>query len=311
MPRNGSAAPRSVSRTVRPWSLRWRCFCWWPQSCSSSGWSRIITVHHSPRTGKDGPAGGTGLTCGGCQRAAPAGHREARGIRAASRAAAVFPAAAGIPGAAARRAAGDMVSDDDRARIADAIQAAEARTSGEIFCVLAQRSSYYTLVPVAWAAALALLVPLPLIYLTSWPASVIYVLQLMAFVAATIVLSRPSLRYRIVPKRARHNRAHSTAMRQFWAQRLHKTQYRTGVLIFVSLAEHYAEIIADAGINEKVTPEVWNSAVEALTSAIRQGRIADGFLAAIAQCGAVLAEHFPIGAGGVNPDELPDRLVEI
>ena len=204
-----------------------------------------------------------------------------------------------------------MVSDDDRARIADAIQAAEARTSGEIFCVLAQRSSYYTLVPVAWAAALALLVPLLLIYLTSWPASVIYVLQLMAFVAATIVLSRPSLRYRIVPKRARHDRAHSTAMRQFWAQRLHKTQYRTGVLIFVSLAEHYAEIIADAGINEKVTPEVWNNAVVALTSAIREGRIGDGFVAAIAQCGAVLAEHFPIGAGGVNPDELPDRLVEI
>src|SRR5262245_16837099 len=179
MPRNGSGAPRSVSRRVVPWSLRWRCFCWWPQSCSSSGWSRIITVHHSPRTGNDGAAGATGPTCGGCQRAAPAGHREARGIRAASRAAAVFPAAAGIPGAAAHRAAGDMVSDDDRACIADAIQAAEARTSGEIFCVLAQRSSYYTLVPVAWAAALALLAPMPLLYRPPWPARGVYALQLL------------------------------------------------------------------------------------------------------------------------------------
>jgi putative membrane protein len=204
-----------------------------------------------------------------------------------------------------------MISDAERAQVAEAIRIAEARTTGEIFCVVAQQSSTYGLVPVAWAAALALVVPLPLIYLTSWPASVIYALQLIGFVVAAVGLSRPRLRYRIVPKRARHDRAHSTAMRQFWAQRLNKTQGRTGVLIFVSLAERYAEIIADAGINEKVTPEVWENAVNDLTAAIKQGRIGDGFVAAIAQCGMVLAEHFPIQQGGVNPNELPDKLVEI
>src|SRR5262249_15896233 len=137
-----------------------------------------------------------------------------------------------------------MVTDADRARIADAIRAAEAKTTGEIFCVLAARSSHYGLVPIAWATALALLVPLPLLSLTSWPASVIYALQLAGFVGAAIVLSQPWLRYRIVPRRAKHDRAHAAAMRQFWAQRLHKTKARTGVLIFVSLAERYAEIIA-------------------------------------------------------------------
>ena len=100
-------------------------------------------------------------------------------------------------------------------------------------------------------------------------------------------------------------------MRQFWAQGLHKTQARTGVLIFASLAERYAEIIADAGINERVTQDVWNSAVAALTSAIRHGQVGAGFVAAIAQCGAVLAEHFPLAPGTRNPNELPDRLVEI
>jgi putative membrane protein len=204
-----------------------------------------------------------------------------------------------------------MISDTERARIVDAIRAAEAKTSGEIFCVLAQRSSHYSLVPVAWASAAALAVPLPLIYLTSLPASVIYMIQLVAFVVSAIVLSRPRWRFRIVPKRARHDRAHSTAMRQFWAQGLHKTQARTGVLIFASLAERYAEIIADAGINERVTQDVWNSAVAALTSAIRHGQVGAGFVAAIAQCGAVLAEHFPLAPGTRNPNELPDRLVEI
>ena len=118
--------------------------------------------------------------------------------------------------------------------------------------VLAQRSSNYTLVPVAWAAALALLVPLPLIYLTSWPASVIYMLQLVCFVAK-LGLARPALRFRLVPS-GEARRAHSTAMRQFWAQRLNKTQKRTGVLIFVSLAEHYAEIIADAESTRRSRP---------------------------------------------------------
>jgi putative membrane protein len=204
-----------------------------------------------------------------------------------------------------------MISDADRARIAQAIRAAEARTSGEIFCVMAQQSSHYSLVPVAWAAALALIVPWPLIYLTAWPASVIYALQLIAFIAAAILLSRRGARFRIVPKRAKHDRAHSTAMRQFWAQGLHKTERRTGVLIFVSLAERYAEIVADAGIDEKVTPEVWNDAVAVLTSAMREGRVGDGLVAAIERCGAVLAQHFPLAPGSVNPDELPDKLVEI
>jgi len=98
-------------------------------------------------------------------------------------------------------------------------------------------------------------------------------------------------------------------MRQFFAQGLHKTEHRTGVLIFASTAERYAEIVADAGINDKVGPEVWDRAVAALTEAIGAGRPVDGFLAAIAQCGAVLAAHFPPGA--LKRDELPDKLLEI
>jgi putative membrane protein len=204
-----------------------------------------------------------------------------------------------------------MISDSDRARVSAAIRQAEARTSGEIFCVIARHSSDYRLVPLAWAAAIALIVPLPFIYLTTWPATVIYLLQLIAFVAAAIGLSRQEIRYRIVPRRTRHDRAHAEALRQFWAQGLHLTHKRTGVLIFASVAERYAEIVADAGINEKVMPEVWDKAMAALTSAIKAGRPGDGFVAAIEQCGAVLAEHFPLPPGRVDPHELPDKLVEI
>ena len=194
-------------------------------------------------------------------------------------------------------------------RIADAISAAEAKTSGEIFCVIARHSSDYRLVPVAWAAAVALAVPAPLIYLTLWPASLIYLIQLVVFIVVAAGLSLPgsaSISCRAAPSMSARM---PSAMRQFFAQGLHQTENRTGVLIFASVAERYAEIVADRGIHAKVTPQVWDQAVAALIAGISQGRTADGFIAAIEQCGAVLAEHFPPGV--LNPDELPNKLVEI
>jgi putative membrane protein len=204
-----------------------------------------------------------------------------------------------------------VITDADRARIADAIRAAETKTSGEIFCVLARNAGTYRLMPVAWAAALALAVPLPLIWMTEWSAATIHAIQLISFMLAAIGLSRPALRFRIVPRRTRRERAHAAAMRQFLAQGLQKTEGRTGVLIFAAQAERYVEIIADGGINARVTQEVWDDAVAALIAGIQDGRPADGFVAAIERCGAVLAQHFPVAPGTVNPDELPDRLVEI
>jgi putative membrane protein len=202
-----------------------------------------------------------------------------------------------------------MISQADKERIATAIRTAEANTSGEIFCVIARHASDYRLVPLAWAAALALVVPAPLIYLTLWPASMIYLVQLLVFIAAALGLSLSAIRFHIVPRRTQHERAHVQAMQQFFAHGLHRTENRTGVLLYAAVAERYAEIVADAGIDSKVTPQVWAAAIAALIEAIKQGRAGDGFVAAIEQCGRVLAEHFPPGA--LKRDELPNRLVEI
>ena len=202
-----------------------------------------------------------------------------------------------------------MISQADKQRVTEAIRRAETTTSGEIVCVIAQHSSEYPLVPLAWAAGAALLVPAPLIYLTLWPASVIYLTQLAVFIVLALGLSLPALRFHIVPRGAKHDRAHALAMRQFFALGLTDTAERTGVLIFASAAEHYAEIVADEGINSKVTSEVWQQAIAALIAGIKAGRPGDGFVAAVEHCGAVLAEHFPPGV--LNRNELPNRLVEI
>ena len=202
-----------------------------------------------------------------------------------------------------------ILSDTDRARIIEAIRVAETRTSGEIYCVFTRACSAYRVFPIAWAAALALFLPLPLIHLTAWPAAVIHALQLLTFIGALYLLTRESLRYRIVPQQTKAARTHQEALRQFAAHGLQHTELRTGVLIFVSVAERYAEIVADAGIVAKASPSVWDEAVAGLTSKIAAGRAADGFVATIDECATHLAEHFPPGA--INRNELPNAIVEL
>jgi putative membrane protein len=202
-----------------------------------------------------------------------------------------------------------MLTNVDKLRISDAIKIVESQTAAEIFCVITRHSSEYKLIPLAWAASVSLLTPLPLIYITNLSAEIIYCIQLLVFLLAAVVLSNSRIRFHIVPTRAKHDRSHAEAARQFVVQGMSKTEHRTGVLIFVSVAERYAEIVADAGIDGKVTPVVWSNAIESLVSAIKIGRPADGFVTAIEQCGAVLIDKYPLGT--LKRNELPDKIFEI
>src|SRR5262249_16582283 len=157
--------------------------------------------------------------------------------------------------------------------------------AAQILCVIARACGGYRLIPIAWAAIVSFAVPLALIYLTSWPAALIYVIQLAVFIATALVLSVPMIRFRIVPKQRMWRRVNSEALRQFFAQGVHSTTQRRGLLIFASVAEDQAEIVADSGINVKVKPDAWADAIAALVAAIKVGRLADGFVAAIDLCG--------------------------
>jgi putative membrane protein len=198
-----------------------------------------------------------------------------------------------------------LLTEDDRNAITAAIREAEQRTCGQIVCVLARSSSDYSAVPIQWAAVLALIVPWPLIYLTDLSIQRIFAVQIAAFVLAAVILSWPALRIALVPSPVRRARAHRAAIEQFHLRGLANTKHRSGVLIFASMAEHYARIIADQGIAEKTKRADWQAAVDALTQHIHEGRIADGFVAAIERCGAVLATHAPPAD---PPDRLPDRI---
>jgi putative membrane protein len=198
------------------------------------------------------------------------------------------------------------ISKDDHERIATAIHSAEAKTSGEIVCVLAQTSSHTTALPVLIAAVVALALPWLLVTFTAMTVQRILSLQVLAFLALLIPLCLPRVRVALMPRKARRAIAHRAAMEQFTSRGIGRRKGCFGILIFVSLAERYVRIIADDAISARVPQSEWQAAVDALVSHMRDGRIADGFITAINVCGNELARYFPRTA--TSNDVLPDRI---
>lgn len=200
-----------------------------------------------------------------------------------------------------------LISETEEARITHAITAAECNTSGEIVAVITAASSTYLYAPVLWASLFALAAPWPLIYFTWWPMQWVFGAQLAVFVALLILFMPRPIRVGLVPRWVKRARAHRVAIEQFVAQNLHTTKGHTGVLIFVSVAERYAEIIADSAIEAHVAKGTWQVIVDDLTRRIGEGAPADGFVDAIGAVGKLLAQHFPPGTRDSN--ELADHLI--
>ena len=198
------------------------------------------------------------------------------------------------------------ISNEDHKRIAIAIRSAEAKTSGEIVCVLAQTSSRTTALPVLISTVVALATPWLLMFFTAMTVHRILSLQVIAFLALLLFLCLPRVRVVLMPRKARRAIAHRAAMEQFTSRGIGRRKDSSGILIFVSLAERYARIIASDEIAARVPQSEWQTAVDGLVSHMRDGRIADGFITAINVSGNELARHFPRTAK--SNDVLSDRL---
>ncbi|MCT2558396.1 hypothetical protein N0B51_05325 [Tsuneonella sp. YG55] len=214
-------------------------------------------------------------------------------------------------------------------RVSAAVAAAEENTAGEIVTVLADRSDGYHDIQLGWAilaatTALAFLAVLPGFYLSlvdrvlggwnhEWHPQAVFSLAIavvvLKFASVWAIQFWQPLKYFLVPPPIKKARVREAAVRHFKVGADRRTHGRTGILIYLSMREHRAEIVADEAIAEKVPAEVWGGAMADMLVHIRDGRIAEGLAAGIADVGAVLAEHFPRAEGDVN--ELPDRLIEV
>jgi putative membrane protein len=218
---------------------------------------------------------------------------------------------------------------EDHAKVTAAVAAAELTTAGEIVTVVARRSDKYNDVA-AHAGVIAML--LALSALSIWPGiaerlhalthdpwgepadprglmTVALILSAVAFLVGRFSLTSLPLRIALTPGATKTRRVRRRAFELFRTAAEKRTAGATGVLLYLSLDEHRAELIADAAIHSKVAPEVWGEAMAALVAEVKGGRPGDGMAEAVRQVGVVLAQHFPRADDDRN--ELPDRLIEL
>ena len=200
-----------------------------------------------------------------------------------------------------------LLTQQQQQQVAQAVTRAEQRTDAEIVTVLAPRADDYSYIPLLWASLIALLVPAVLHVLNSGMA--IYSLlmaQWATFVLLSLIFRIPAITTRLIPPRVRYWRASNLARRQFLEQKLHHTEGRTGVLIFVSEAERYVEILVDEGISRHLHDSDWGSIVNDFVRRVALGHTAEGIIACIDASAELLAQHIP----KTQPrNQLPNRLV--
>lgn len=180
-----------------------------------------------------------------------------------------------------------LLSASDLAAIEAAVREAEARTTGEVFCVVAETSSDYYDTPLAWAAGVALLAPAVLLLagvhvsapdmslLGGWTADQVedvgeataraallgtLLLQAALFAGALLLVSIEPIRHALTPRGMKRDCVRRRAQEQFRAKNLQATRERTGVLIYVSVSERMAELVADEAIHAQAPVGTWDRA---------------------------------------------------
>jgi putative membrane protein len=195
-----------------------------------------------------------------------------------------------------------------RARVAEAVRAAEAGSRGQVVPVVVARSDAYpevrlrgALLGAAVVTAALLLSPLP-VTLGELPLA-----QLAgALLGWGLTWLAPVERF-LVGHQHLDREVRARAMRAFLEHGLHQTSEGTGVLVFASLLERRAVVLGDHGIHARVGDAEWQATVDALVAGMKRGAPVEGFVEAIGRCGARLAEHFPRGAAAPG-NELPDTI---
>ena len=215
----------------------------------------------------------------------------------------------------------------DHTVVTSAVSLAEKSTDGEIVTIVTGESDSYG--DVAWAisglvalTALLVISLFPEIYLhfidwlaggwsgiSALPYWALFVFTALKFFGTRLILIWKPLLFLLVPPPIKKARVRRRAVALFRVSTDHRTVGRTGILLYLSMREHRAEIVADEAIVAKVEPAIWGDAMVAMIDLVRAGSPGEGMAEAVRQMGIVLSEHFP--KTDQNPNELPDRLIEL
>lgn len=221
------------------------------------------------------------------------------------------------------------LGEADHELVSAAVTEAERGTDGEIVTIVSDLSEDYDDIAANWAAFVALLALgayafFPNFYLglinlgsNGWHRTytleealpIIAVLVAIKYAATRLLMRWMPLRLALTPGWVKTARVRARAIQYFKVGAESRTMKRTGVLLYLSLREHRAELVADEAVHQSVPEVRWGRAMAALIEEVRAGRPAEGMVAAVRHVGDILAEHFPKDPN--DPNELPDRLIEL
>ncbi|MCO4052863.1 MAG: hypothetical protein HEQ16_02180 [Bosea sp.] len=204
---------------------------------------------------------------------------------------------------------GSGLPGDDRERVVEAIRRAETRTAAEIVVVVDRIAGSWRSWSIAVALLLALLLPWPLIELTQLSTRTIFMVQVALALGLILAFQPQSMRLKLVPRLLMRRKGHEAALREFTARGLSVTEGRTGLLIYVALAERYAEIVTDTALTARIDDKAWRGLIEALIGAIRQDDLAGGLVRTADGAADILAPLFPPRSG--DRDEIPNKVIVI
>jgi putative membrane protein len=222
-----------------------------------------------------------------------------------------------------------VVTADDHELVSVAVANAENNTDGEIVTIVSQLSDSYRETAYVWASIAAMLALASFVLFSQFYTDLFIQLTgtwnhqfsigeyallagsaaILKWVAVWLILHWQPLRLLLTLPHVKRRAVHARALDLFRVGTERRTVGRTGILIYLSMLEHRAEIVADDAITAKVPAEVWGEAMLALIEHTRAGRPGEGLAEAVRQVGAVLNEHFPKSNDDRN--ELPDRLIEL
>lgn len=214
----------------------------------------------------------------------------------------------------------DLFTESEKERIEQAVFDAESRTSAEIVpCVTDVAGSHEVAVwrGAVLTAVVALALALVVIrFYVGWglawlhsPTGIVLLVLGAGMLGAIATAAIPPLKRFLAGSTYLSVRVHQRAMQAFVEEEVFRTRNRSGILIFISLFEHRIEVLGDAGINAVVQPDDWAEIVEHLQQAVRQDRLADGFVEAITMCGDMLEKSglaVEVDADDIN--ELANRV---
>ncbi len=204
----------------------------------------------------------------------------------------------------------NIVNPKIKHKIKVAINEVEQQSSCELVAILSQRSYNYFFVALMASAVIALIVPAFLMILNLiFDAIKIYQVQVIVFVLLFLFFNVEYITRLFTPKIVLKRNASRKAKESFMMLDLHQTDNHQAVMIFVSLFEHYVEIIVDSGVNDKLSNNIWQEIINKFTTDVKNGDFENGYLKAIELIGEILKTEFP--KNDDNKTILPNRLIEL